>query len=127
MIAELGYRKVCARWVPRMLTIKMKAERLRICQQVLLRYETEGDTFLNNIVTGDESWVHYYDPENKRQSMEYRHKDSPAPKKFHVQASAGKLMFTVFWDVDGCVLTEFLEKGTTINSIRYIQTLTALH
>jgi hypothetical protein len=40
-------------------------------------------------VTGDKTWAHYYDPENKRQSMEYRHKESPPPKKFKTKASAG--------------------------------------
>jgi hypothetical protein len=38
-------------------------------------------------VVGDETWAHH-DPENKRQSMEYRHKESPAPKKFKNKALA---------------------------------------
>jgi hypothetical protein len=29
-----------------------------------------------NIAAGEKSWVHHYDPENKRQSMEYRHPGS---------------------------------------------------
>ena len=40
----------------------------------------EGDQFLFNIVTGDESWIHF-DPEEKRLSMQYRHTSSPRPKK----------------------------------------------
>ena len=39
-----------------------------------------GGEFLRWIVTGDETWVHNRDPENKRQPMEYRHTGSPAPK-----------------------------------------------
>ena len=39
-------------------------------------------TSFKKIITGDETWVHRYDPENKRQSMEYRHKESPQPKIF---------------------------------------------
>jgi hypothetical protein len=27
-------------------------------------------------------WVHHYEPENKRQFMEYRHPGSPSVKKF---------------------------------------------
>jgi len=30
----------------------------------------EGDQFLFNIVTGDESWIHHFDPEEKRLSMQ---------------------------------------------------------
>lgn len=104
----------------------MNQNRVDICRQLLFRYNREKEDFLNIIVTGDESWVHHYDPENKRQSMEFRHKTSPCPKKFKVQALAGKVILTVFWDSKGVVHTDYLEKGTTINSVRYIETLKRL-
>lgn len=126
ILRELEYRKICARWVPRMLTEEMKKNRVDICRQLLLRYDREKENVLNIIVTGDESWVLHYYPENKRQSMEFRHKTSPCPKKFKVQASAGKVMLTVFWDSKGVIHTEYLEKGSTINSILYIETLKKL-
>ncbi|KAJ4433523.1 hypothetical protein ANN_15832 [Periplaneta americana] len=66
---------------------------------------------------GDESWVHHFDPENKRSSMEFHHKGSSAPKKFKAVPSTGKLMLTVFWDIQGVVHMEFMPKGTTINSV----------
>jgi histone-lysine N-methyltransferase SETMAR len=46
IISILGYRKVCARWVPRMLTDDINAERVRISQELLQRFENEGDEFL---------------------------------------------------------------------------------
>ncbi|GFO02178.1 histone-lysine N-methyltransferase SETMAR [Plakobranchus ocellatus] len=58
--------------------------------------------------------------------MEYRHKTSPSPRKFQVVASARKVLFTVFWDMEGVVHMEFLEQGQTVNSERYISTLRAL-
>ena len=61
----LLYRRVCARWVPRMLTPELKQQRKVMCQQLLARYDDEGDDFLQQIVTGDESWAHHYDPESK--------------------------------------------------------------
>jgi hypothetical protein len=69
---------------------------------------------------------YHYDPDNKRQSMEYRHKGSPAPNKCKTKASAEKLMLTVFWKAEGVVLTDFLENGATVNSERYIETLRTL-
>jgi hypothetical protein len=33
-----------------------------------------------------------YDPDNERESMEYRHKGSPTPNKFKTKASAEKVM-----------------------------------
>ncbi|GFR64422.1 histone-lysine N-methyltransferase SETMAR [Elysia marginata] len=91
----LDYRKVSARRVPRMLTNEVKMQRKTTCAE-LLKNEEEGEEFIQRIVTGDESWVHHYDPDIKRQSMEYRHKSSPSPRKFKVITSARKVMLTVF-------------------------------
>ena len=48
-------------------------------------------------MTVDETWVHYYEPENKAQSCQFVEPGSPRPKKFKTQPSAGKVMATVFW------------------------------
>ena len=119
---HLGYRKVSARWVPRQLTVEMKAQRKTICTQLLERFTYDGERFQRSIITSGESWVHHYDPESKMQSMQYQHKK----KKFKVVASARKVLLTIFWDMEGIVHIEFLEQGTTINSERYVSTLLAL-
>ena len=62
---RVGYTKVCSRWVPRMLTPDKKQKRVEICEELLKCYRKEGDQFLLNIVTGDESWIHHFDPEEK--------------------------------------------------------------
>ncbi|GFS21663.1 histone-lysine n-methyltransferase setmar-like protein [Elysia marginata] len=66
----LCYRKVSARWIPRQLTVEMKAHRNDTCTQLLEHYNTEGEEFMQRILTGDESWAHRYGPECKAQSME---------------------------------------------------------
>ena len=78
---------------------------------------------MDSIVTGDESWAHHYEPETKRQSMQWHHLGSPSPKKFKLAPSAGKVMITVFWDSRGVILLDLLPKGETINSARYQETL----
>ena len=62
---------------PKKFTILHKPTRLDICQQNLDRYDKEGDAFLDRIITGDETWVHRYEPESKRQIMEWTHPQSP--------------------------------------------------
>jgi len=109
-----------------MLSDEMQAEIFRISRELLERFEEEGEDFLKRIITGDETSIHHYDPENKRQSMEYRHKESPQPKKFKTQASAGKVILIAFWNSERVVLADCLERETTINSQRYFETLTAL-
>jgi len=41
---------------------------------------------------------------------------SPCNKKFKTQASAGKVMLTIFWDVTDPVLVHSQEKGQTVTS-----------
>jgi hypothetical protein len=52
------------------------------CQELLKRFEAEGDGFLGRIVTGAETWAHYYQPETEKASKEWRHTYSSKPKKF---------------------------------------------
>lgn len=126
IIQLLNYRKICARWVPRQLTDAMKEIRMQTCQNLLERCRREGHDFLHNVATGDESWVHHYDPENKRQSMEYRRPESPSVRKFKRIPSAQKVMLTIFWDARGVIHREYLSKGMTVNSGRYCETLRSL-
>ena len=81
-----SHTKVYSRWVPRMLTLEKKKKRVEVCEELLKRYREKEDQFLLNIVTGDESWIHHFDPEEKRLSMEYRQTSSPRPKKLKKKA-----------------------------------------
>jgi len=71
MVAMLEYCKVCARWVPQVLTQEHKEHCMKVCQDLLNQNEAEGDSFLDHIITGDETWCHHYEPESKQQSMEW--------------------------------------------------------
>ena len=102
-----------------------KTERVRRCTQ-LLEHHHGDPTFLERIITGDETWVYHFEPESKRRSMEWCHPTSSRTKKFKAQNSAGKIMATVFLDSQGVILVDFLPKGKTINSEVYIETLRKL-
>jgi len=88
-----------------------------IKQRLVIEFLTQ------NIATGDEPWVHRYDPENNRQSMEYRHPGSPIVKKFKTFPSAKKNHAHHLLGCKGVLYTEFLTKGSTVNSDRYCATL----
>ena len=91
---------------------------MQVCQDLLSQYEAEGDSFLDRIITGDETWCHHYEPESKRQSMKWRHVNSLSNKKFKTLLPAGKVMCAVFWDRKRGIVLDFLEPGQTINSDR---------
>ncbi|PNF41780.1 hypothetical protein B7P43_G02607, partial [Cryptotermes secundus] len=109
--------------VLRLLTEDHKGQRKAITSELLQRYRHEGDDFLLYIVTGDKSWFHHFEPETKRQSMEWHHLHSPSKKKAKTIPSAAKVMGTVFWDAEGFILVKFLEPGQTIDAAHYVQML----
>jgi hypothetical protein len=50
---------------------------------------SDEEGFLDRIITTDETWFHYYDPETKQQSSQWKNVDSPRSKidllEFHAQ------------------------------------------
>ena len=63
---DLPMKKVCAKLVPRFVNEHQKQQRLEVGQEILQNRE-EDPTFLDNVVTRDESWVFQFDQETKRQ------------------------------------------------------------
>lgn len=115
---DLEMRKVCAKMVPKILTDDQKEKRLSNCKDVVERIEKDP-TLLARVVTGDESWIFEYDPETKRQSLQWKSPSSPRPQKARMSKSKVKVMLITFFDIKGIVHFEFLEHGTTVNQHVY--------
>lgn len=119
----LGYKKLCARWVPRILTELQRQNRVTMCQQWRGLHRRYGDDFLNSIVTCDESWFHHYDPESKQQSMQWMKGDEQRPQKAKVVKSAGKVMHLVFFDIHGVIYDHVVPKGQGVTGQYYSDVL----
>ena len=89
---ELGWSKVFARWVPRLLTPDQKRIRMVTSQASSAIFEANPDGFCKRFVTRDECWVHDFEAGSKQQSMQWKHKTSPVRKKSKVVALSGKVM-----------------------------------
>nr|QXJ78551.1 putative DD34D transposase [Meitanaphis flavogallis] len=122
---NLQMRKVCAKLVPKVLTDDQRSRRLETCQELWSLCESDPH-FLDNVITGDESWVFEYDPETKRQSAEWHTLASPRPMKARMSKSKIKTMVIVFFDIRGLVHHEFVPHGTTINAKFYVEVLKRL-
>lgn len=118
---------VSARWVPKLLAPEQKDERVRQCGALLFLKEEYGEEFWQRIVTTDETWLPYYNPETKAQSMTWVKKGEKPPVKAKSAPSVGKVMVTVFWDCEGLIEISYLPPGQTINADYYIAQLDHLH
>ena len=57
---RLGLRKICTRWVPHLLTDEQKQSRIRLASQVIEKYDKHDPRRLEEIVTGDETWIYHF-------------------------------------------------------------------
>ncbi|XKL61109.1 hypothetical protein PGB90_008166 [Kerria lacca] len=120
---ELLVSKRCARWVLKQLTEQHRTNRMGASLAFLTQYHERGEEYLSRIVTGDESWVHYYQPESKEQSKIWKKKGSEPTRKFKTLPSEGKVLLTIFWDAKGILLEEYCPPRSTVNAASYCQTL----
>lgn len=97
-------KKVCTHWVPMDLMPKKKKERnAQNCQELLALHKDQEGLF-GRLVNVDGSWFHYQTSVAKRQSMRWKHDDSPCPKKFQTAPFAGKQRTSVIRDMKGILL-----------------------
>jgi len=123
---KLDMRKLCARWVPRLLTADQKRTRMKISEQCLEHFNKNKTDFVHQFITMDETWVRHYTPESKQQPKQWTEAGCSAPKKTRSVPSAGKVMLSVFWDAEGILFIDYLEKGKTITGEYYSNLLTRL-
>lgn len=116
---HLHMKKVSARWVPKLLSAVQRQERVRCASEFLDLCGENSKTVIERLVTGDETMILYYDPQSKRESMEWRYKGENPPRKAKVQQSTKKLMCTIFWDFQGILMVDFKERNTVVNGEYY--------
>lgn len=124
---RLGLSKLSARWVPKALRDENKIQRADHAIEFLNRLDADSESFYRRLVTGDETWIYQYDPENKIQSKQWLPIGSSGPIKFHAERSVKKVLATVFWDSEGVILVDFLEGQRTVTGSYYEQVLRKLH
>ena len=78
---RLGMHKLTARWVPKSLSDEQMATGASVYSALLKRVRSNEDDFPSRLMTVDETWVHYYEPENKAQSRQNVGPGSPSSKR----------------------------------------------
>lgn len=100
--------------------LKCEECRVRACPDFLRRDEADG-TFLLCIITTDETWLHYFEPEGKRHSSLWKTPGNPPPNKARMMKSLRKNMFIVFLDCHGMLLVHAILVGQTVNAVRLLK------
>ena len=119
---ELKMRKICTKFVPRVLREDQKERRCHDSREIVELINSDPEV-LDALVTCDESWIYCYDPETKRQSSQWKHAGSPRPKKPKQSKSTHKLWWSLFFDSTGMIYMYWVLTGQRVNKEYYVEVL----
>ena len=112
----LDLNKVCARWVPHLLTEEQKTQRLKCAWERLKTYKGCNSRVIFNLLTGDETWVHMFEPQRRADNKQWKRKDK---KCSCIAKSSKKMLYAIFFDSSGPVVQVPCPSGHTVTGRFY--------
>ena len=115
---HLKVRKISARWVPHLLTDEQKRQRVKVAKK-LLQFPKYDKKQFANVVTGDETWVHYFEPIRKVSNNIWATKHSKRPIIAKRSLSTKKVLYAIFFSGEGVAIKVPVKKGKSITGKYY--------
>lgn len=117
----LHLKKVSARFVPHLLTEDQQQARVTFCHSMLQKFDEGRSKAVYSVLTGDETWLHCYDPETKQQSMCWVGAGDAPPLKLKRSRSVTKVMVAVFFGALGHIATIPVLEQKTVTAKWYVE------
>ena len=108
---HLWMRKLCSKWVSRLLIVERKQQRVDDSERCLQPFQRNKREFLRKYVTMDETWIHPFTLGSYLLLAVWTATCESHPKRPKMPTSAGKVLASVFWDAQGILFIDYLEKG----------------
>ena len=112
---HLDLKKVCAKWIPHVLTEENKRRRVETSKMLLSLLIGNN----RNVITGDETWIHFFTVSNKENNKVWVTKDQSRPTIVKTARNSKKRMFCIFFSVDGVIARIVVPKGKTVTGNLY--------
>ena len=116
---HLKVRKISARWVPHLLTDEQKRQRVKVAKKLLQMFPKYDKKQFANVVTGDETWVHYFEPVRKVSNKIWATKHSKRPIIAKRSLSTKKVLYAIFFSGEGVAIKVPVKKGKSITGKYY--------
>lgn len=115
----LNVRKISARWVPHLLTDDQKKQRVKIAKKLLKMFPEYDQSKLANVVTGDETWIHYFEPVRKQSNKIWATRNCKRPIIAKRTLSAKKVLYAIFFSIEGIAIQVPVKRGKSITGKYY--------
>ena len=116
---DLKMRRISARWIPHLVTEEQKLARVRIAKQLLKHFPKHNNRSFANIITGDETWVHFYEPKRKIQNKIWATKGGKSSCIAKRTMSIKKIMYVIFFTNQGPAVQIVAPNGKSVNARFY--------
>ena len=116
---HLYLRKVCARWVPHLLTEVQKTQPLKCSWELLKTYKGCNSQVISSLLTGDETWVHMFEPQRRAYNKQWKGKDKKCPYIAKRTISSKKMLYAIFFNSSGPVVQVPCPSGHTVTGQYY--------
>ena len=116
---NLGLSRKVARWIPHILTKDQLTQRVKMAKKLLKLYPKFERKGFVNIVTGDETWVHFFEPHRKIDNKIWATRHARRPVIAKRTISVKKVMLAVFFDINGPIIQVSVPKGRTVTGTLY--------
>lgn len=121
---KIGLTNLACRWVPHELSAGNKETRIRICNELLVKYGTNN--FLPRLITVDETWIVWRNEGTYKQTKCWAGGDIPRVRNVSASITPDKTMAIFFWDSKGIIHWKLLQQGQTMTSEVYCELLDEL-
>lgn len=115
----LRLRRLTARWIPHLLTNEQKRQRVKTARELLKRYPKYDKNVFSTFVTGDETWVHFFEPQRKVNNKIWATKNAKRPCVAKRLQSTKKVMYAIFFSPSGPVAQVAVTKGRSVTGFFY--------
>ena len=116
---HLKVRKISARWVPNLLNDEQKRQRVKVAKTLLQMFPKYDKKQFANVVTGDETWVLYFEPVRKVSNKIWATKHSKRPIIAKRSLSAKKVLYAIFFSGEGVAIKVPVKKGKSFTGKYY--------
>ena len=116
---RLDLRNICARWVPQLLTEEQKTQRLKCARELLKTYKSCNSRVISNLLTGDKTWVHMFEPQRRAHNKQRKRKDPKRPCIAKRTKSSKKMLYAIFFNSSGPVVQVPCPSGHTVTGRFY--------
>lgn len=116
---ELKLKRLTARWIPHLLTPEQKRLRVKTARELLKLYPKYDKKVFSTFVTGDETWVHFFEPQRKVNNKIWATKNARRPCIAKRLQSSKKVMYAIFFTPYATIAQVAVPKGRSVTGLTY--------